>query len=124
MNKELLDWVEEVYGNYLTNFVEPICPPELDVQPEFYLPMTKEWFVKSLLENNHQRANEFAKTWGVSVNRRDLTLEERKKIYEDIHIPGFQVEENVWLESKLRAHNIPKQEITLTYNNKIIKIYE
>jgi hypothetical protein len=125
MNKELLDWAEEAYDIYLTNFEVPICPPELDVQPEFYLPMTKELFIKSLLEDN-QRGEIFRQKWGVNIDIRELSLAERKKIYSDIHIPGFMVEENVWLESKLRSHNIPKHAITLTltYNNKTVEVYE
>jgi hypothetical protein len=112
MNKELLDWVEEPYDNLVITIEKNRTE---DYTREV---LTPEQFIKELILHN-----EFAETWSVSVNRRELTLAERKKIYEDIHIPGFQVEENVWLESKLIAHNIPKQVITLTYNNKTIETY-
>jgi hypothetical protein len=148
MNKELLDWVEDVYKNYEKNssgriYLCSVCslcgetsnhdtdyPNEKDTNcihcgkedkwEHKYLPsLSKEEFINSIKTDS-----EFAAKWGVSVNRRELTLAERKKIYSDIHIPGFMVEENVWLESKLRAHNIPKHVITLTHNNKTIEVYE
>jgi hypothetical protein len=99
-----------------------IAPGKEDKWEHKYLPsLSKEQFIELIKTDS-----EFAETWEVSVNRRELTIEERKKIYSDIHIPGFMVEENVWLESKLKAHNIPKHVITLTlkYNNKTIEIYE
>lgn len=115
VNKELLDWVEEVYNNFVITIEKNRTE---DYTREV---LTPEQFIKELILHN-----EFAETWCVSVNRRELTIEERKKIYSDIHIPGFMVEENVWLESKLRSHNIPKHAITLTltYNNKTIEVYE
>jgi thymidylate synthase len=56
-------WDGDAYKNYLNNFVEPICPPELDVHPDFYLPLTKENFIKAIAEDN-QRGREFAAKWG------------------------------------------------------------
>jgi len=56
-------WTGDAYKNYLSKFVPPVCPPNLDVQPDFYSPMTKEMFVKSILEES-TRGNEFAKKWG------------------------------------------------------------
>ena len=127
MNKELLDWVEEAYKWYeafisLSNCVA-LNPQAIreGYAPDIQDPISKEEFIERIKSDN-----EFAESSDISVNRRELTLEERKKIYSDIHIPGFMVEENVWLESKLKAHNIPKHVITLTlkYNNKTIEIYE
>lgn len=46
-NERYQEIIDEAYENYLKNFVKPICPPNLDVQPSYYDPMTKDWFVKS-----------------------------------------------------------------------------
>ena len=56
-------WDGDAYKNYLKNFVPPVCPPNLDVQPDFYEPMSKEMFIKSMQEKS-SRGDEFAKKWG------------------------------------------------------------
>ena len=66
--KYLLDnnvhiWDGDCYANYLKKFTPPTCPPELDVQPDYYAPMSKDWFVKSMQEKN-ERGEEFVKKWG------------------------------------------------------------
>ena len=72
--------IDEAYENYLINFIPPICPPNLDVQPSYYEPMTKEWFIKSIKERG-LRGEEFSEKWGLKIEERDLSLEERNDIY-------------------------------------------
>ena len=52
-------WDGDVYKNYLKNFTPPICPPNLDVQPDYYEPMSKEMFIYGIKNNS-----EFAEKWG------------------------------------------------------------
>ena len=52
-------WNGDAYKNYLKNFTPPICPPNLDVQPDFYEPMSKETFIYGIKTDD-----EFAKKWG------------------------------------------------------------
>ena len=40
---------------------------------------------------------------------RELTKEERKKLYENEFTPGMEVKDDEWLESKLATRNIPKR---------------
>jgi thymidylate synthase len=40
---------------------------------------------------------------------RDLSLEERQKLYEDEFTPGIQVANDNWLNSKLTTRNVPKR---------------
>ena len=40
---------------------------------------------------------------------RELTIEERKKIYEEEFTPGIEVSNDIWLESKLTTRNIPER---------------
>ena len=56
-------WDGDAYKNYLKNFTPPVCPPNIDVQPSFYEPMSKEMFIKSIQEKG-TRGDEFAKKWG------------------------------------------------------------
>ena len=52
-------WDGDAYKNYLKNFTPPECPPNLDVQPDYDEPMSKDMFIYGIKTND-----EFAKTWG------------------------------------------------------------
>jgi hypothetical protein len=125
MNKEQEQIIDEVYENYLNNFIEPVCPPNLDVQPSYYEPMTKEWFVKSAKERGI-RGDEFSERWGLKIDERELSHDERFVIYKKVcnrdlqpHISGVNFKQFHFDES-----NIPTKLITITYNNKTIESYE
>ncbi len=125
MNKEQQEeLVGDAYKNYLNNFIEPICHPNLDVQPSYYEPMTKEWFIKSAKEKS-LRGDEFSENWGLKIEERELSLEERLQVW-NIKF-GFANEEqknqfdpNVHLDT----HGVPTKLITITYNDKTIESYE
>ena len=127
MNKEQQELLDEAYENYLNNFIKPICPPNLDVQPDYYKPMTKEWFIKSTKENN-SRGQEFSEKWGLKIEERELSLEERYHIW-------FTNNYETGMERYFDPNNIPKFDdpyyeptptklITITYNDKTIESYE
>ena len=126
MNKEQEQIIDEVYENYLTNFIPPTCPPNLDVQPSYYEPMTKEWFIKSIKESG-LRGEEFSNRWGLKIEERELTDVERYTIarqyglcpkYSNIGL------ENCTEEEHYNKYNVPNKLITLTYNNETIESYE
>jgi thymidylate synthase len=52
-------WNGDAYQNYLKNFTPPKCPPNLDVQPDYYEPMSKEVFIYGIKTDD-----EFAKKYG------------------------------------------------------------
>ena len=52
-------WNGDAYKNYLKNFTPPECPPNLDVQPDYDEPMSKDMFIYGIKTND-----EFAKKWG------------------------------------------------------------
>jgi hypothetical protein len=126
MNKEQQELLDEVYENYLNNFIEPVCPPNLDVQPSYYEPMTKEWFVKSAKEKD-LRGKEFSEKWGLKITERELSEEERWRIRFDYYPKDKQFP---WDRMALPSHrflddfNIPTKLITVTYNDKTIESYE
>lgn len=104
MSKDKFDQIiDEAYENYLTKFIPPINSPSLDVQPSYYEPMSREWFVKSIRENN-SRGFEFSERWGLKIEERELNNDE------------------------LNIFNLLKQtftkQITITYNNETIESYE
>ena len=67
---------------------------------------------------------EFSEKWGLKIEERELSLEERKRIYEMEYTNDIEVENNHWLESKLKTRNIPTKKITLEYNNEKTYYYE
>ena len=123
MNKEQI--IDEAYENYLNNFIKTICPPNLDVQPDYYKPMTKEWFIKSIKERG-LRGEEFSEKWGLKIEERELSLDERIKVggLKYNHKPS----DNGYTENDehrmLDEINIPTTLTTITYNNKTIESYE
>jgi len=127
VNKEQQELLDEAYQNYLNNFIEPVCPPNLDVQPSYYEPMTKEWFVKSAKEKD-LRGKEFSKTWGLKIDERELALEERMDFINKMHLRSYSGWQN-WsveeMEDRMNNDwNIPTRLITITYNDKTITSYE
>jgi hypothetical protein len=63
--------------------------------------------------------NEFSERWGLKIEERELSLEERRKManYESIFISPMTVES--W-----DRRNIPTKQTTLTYQNETIQFYE
>jgi hypothetical protein len=115
--------IDEVYGNYLKNFTPKQCPPNIDVQPRYYEPMTKEWFILSLKEKN-DRGREFSKRWGLKIEERELSLEERVNLLNDSGlIPTSKLMQSI-VEPILSEHNIPSKQITFQYNGEKIEVYE
>ena len=121
MNKEQQELLDEAYENYLNNFIEPVCPPNLDVQPSYYEPMTKEWFVKSAKEKD-LRGKEFSKTWELKIGERELSLEERTKYKKKRD--GIARTFAPYTHQMLDGSNIPTKLITLTYKDLKIESYE
>lgn len=121
-NEKYNKMIDEAYDNYLKNFVTPICPPNLDVQPDYYMPMNQEWFVKSAKERG-LRGEVFSQKWGLQIEERELSLGERKKLYEKEYV-YTEVPNDHWLNSKLVTRKIPTRLITITYNNETIESYE
>ena len=82
-------------------------------------PISQEEFI-----NKCKTDTEFSEKWGLNIEERELNSEERKRIYEMEYTNDIEVEDNHWLESKLKTRNIPTKQIILTYNNEKIEIYE
>jgi hypothetical protein len=134
MNKERYNQIiDEVYENYLNNFIVPICPPNLDVQPNFEEPLLKENFIKLI---KHSKG--FSEKWGLKIEERELSLDDRAKLHPnpenfyDIH-GTFSISDSIensnfpdkdWLHEQFDDRGIPTKLITLTYNNEKIGSHE
>ena len=110
MIKEQQELLDEVYENYKNK-------TEIMMGHGFHgTLLSQEEFI-----NKIKTDPEFSKTWGLKIEERELSLEERVTHYETtlgrLHfIPPTT--------DMLDKENIPTKLITITYNDKTIEIYE
>lgn len=118
-NEKMNQIIDEAYENYCKNFVSPTCPPNLDVQPDYYEPMSKDWFVRSAKERG-SRGDEFSEKWGLKIKERELDMMERWGL------AGLtpNMTEFDYCNKLCDEHNVPTKLITITYKNETIEVYE
>ena len=125
MNNEQQQVIDEAYENYertvkdsitrATN--EGILKGNLN-DPFSYL--GKESFVKRIKTDN-----EFSNRWGLQIEERELSLEERHQIsISRIGHDGVADRNNITWHETYNKTGIPTKLITLTYNDKKIESYE
>jgi hypothetical protein len=125
--------IDEVYENYITQTrieFKKWCERNPDTLVD-YREDTKELFLKSIKEDKHWFTGEkgFSEKWGLKIEERELSLEERTKILvsqSDNKRDFYDRNHKLIIEEKsvLDASNIPAKLITITYNNETIDIYE
>jgi hypothetical protein len=103
MNNEQQQIIDEVYKNYSI-----IAGVSTQVES-----LTKEEFI-----NKCKTDNGFANTWGLKIEERELSREEKVDLYISKYdtIDGFNYNQY--------KHTIPTKQITITYNNETIEKYE
>ena len=113
--------IDEVFINYCQTKIEKTSTGEIWISyAGHYGIISKEDFI-----NKIKTDSEFSEKWGLKIEERELSLEERKTIYENEYTESMEVPNNHWLNSKLTTRNIPTKVITITYNNtKTIESYE
>jgi hypothetical protein len=122
MNKEQQELVGDAYKNHILN----LSSVEIhDVLQHDNL-ITQEEFI-----NKIKTDDEFAKKWGLTIEVRELSQEERFKIaYKNLELRKKLESESAMLHypsghSKVMDDaNIPTRAISLTYNDKTIESYE
>ena len=112
MNKEKQQIIDEVYENY-SKMVWKITDIPL---------YSKEEFIDKCKTDS-----DFSETWGLKIEERELSLEERYKLANingrKERIPGepYYTDEQ---QHSLLDELAPTKLITITYNNEIIESYE
>jgi len=121
MNKQQQELLDEAYEKYADSHFKPPSNPKgklLSDQLFSVVPIehSKESFINTCKTNP-----EFSKKWGLKIEERELSLEERK-----IHMSKYSNDRIYpdWDEKFLNEKNIPTKQITLTYNDKTITSYE
>jgi len=103
-NKEQQELLDEVYENYESR------------QINMYIPIwSQEEFI-----NKCKTDTEFSKKWGLKIEERELSLDERNNVYKKQWEPGA----SELSHDRFNSLNIPTRLITITYNDKTIESYE
>jgi hypothetical protein len=126
MNKEQQDILNEVYRKYADSHWTPPSNPKgklLSDQLFSVVPMehSKESFINKCKTNT-----EFSEKWGLKIEQRELSLEERYKIALPIWKEKYGLLANMMVSTNVdnTPYNIPTKLITITYNDKTIESYE
>jgi hypothetical protein len=120
MNKEQQELLDEAYENYLKgghikwlNQMEVNTP---DGKMNIPIPYTQEEFI-----NKCKTDSEFSQRWGLKIEERELSLDERTKYKKKRD--GI-VRTAPYTHQMLDNLNIPTKLITVTYNDIKIESYE
>jgi hypothetical protein len=120
INKERYnEIINEVYSRYAdSHWSEPINPDGQTLGEQLWslapIKHNKETFV-----NEIKCVKEFSEKWGLTIEERELSLEERC---------GIQINRNdyqsYYTKDELDKNNIPTKLITVNYKNEKIEVYE
>jgi hypothetical protein len=131
MNKEQQELIDEVYENYKTVHKHAIRTEgnrnKLAMESlEKQLIYTQKDFIDKCKADNN-----FSERWGLIIEERELSLEERHELLNKATDRNHK-RENCFSDEEFeretlqdcKAFNIPTKLITITYNDKTIESYE
>ena len=135
MNKEQI--IDEAYESYLNYPLATIHDHRTNI---LYKNMSKGWcmlngrsmasphptrhLTKEEFINKIKTDSEFSETWGLKIDERELSLEERNKWFQ-INLNGNNpFMKSDWKDFELDQQNIPTKLITITYKENKIESYE
>jgi hypothetical protein len=117
-NKEQQLLIDEAYENFIKSYTgkddEIILPPFDYINDDGNL-MSKNQFITNIKYDYW-----FSEKWGLKIDERELSLEERATIWNNTHNPAG----NIFTHNQYDENNIPKRAISLRYNHKTITSYE
>jgi hypothetical protein len=126
MNKEQQELLNGAYENYLIEDAKILPNMSKEKMTELGYRLTQEEFI-----NKCKTDTEFSERWGLKIEERELSLEERSIIAKSNHYEVSQnikmfvrVDEDRTLHKNLDEINIPTKLITVTYNDKTVESYE
>jgi hypothetical protein len=127
MNKEQQELLDEAYENYLKGgHIKWLNQMEVNTpagKMNIPVPYTQEEFI-----NKCKTDSEFSEKWGLKIEERELSRDERIDLYCKEYTGGvkgkYEPPFDDFIDYKLTTRNIPTKLITITYNNKKIENYE
>ena len=120
MSKEQQELMDEAYKNYLNRFDDKFR--EEDVKMDAFrnaMNYTKIDYTVEEFINNCKTDSEFSEKWGLKIEERELSWEERFELFKKQN-NGSHPYDNEMLDD----YNIPTKLITITYNDKTTESYE
>ena len=124
MSNEQQELLNEGYLNHIRTIRKESVQPLLDrgwcVEPNY---PTKKEFIDKCKTNP-----DFSEKWGLKIEERELSLEERKQIVKNKYFQEFywkivDDDNDVVTIFEMDKRNIPTKLITITYNDKTIESY-
>jgi len=109
MNNEQQEIIDEAYENYCKSFKNQTIIEQYSFDTD---PMTQFMFL-----NKCKTGLEFSEKWGLKIEERELTWDERHELAET----KYQIDD---VDDVLDKEGIPTKQITITYNDKKIETYE
>lgn len=121
--------IDKAYDNYrdkcLFNTIDCHCDMELNKPNPTFIPYNQYHFI-----NKCKTDSAFSNKWGLKIEERELSLEERKVYaidvlgYESLLDYGHNKNEEGVFIKLMNKWNIPTKLITIIYNNKMTESYE
>ena len=135
MNKEQQELLDEVYQNYV-KWVES-SENQNNKNEIVKIPDSKETLIKTIKGDDEivkkmgkRYCDEFSEKWGLKIEERELSLDEREKIAITKYPQLNETPHGALIDSRPFSNefgdslNIPTKLITITYNDKTIESYE
>ena len=118
------------YKNYLSTnedfeWTDDFCKKNLKDYGDQWDIFSKEEFI-----NKCKTDNEFSENWGLKVEERELSINERESYFrnnmgmKDIQFMLYSLDGEEGLHKEYDKQNVPRITITIIYNNEKIEIYE
>jgi hypothetical protein len=131
MNKEQQELLDEAYENYLQHYDDEYNEEQKKIQKNPLHWMEMEYtnirpYPKQMFIDKCKTDPEFSEKWGLKIEERELSLEERYKIALPIWKEKYGLLANMMVPTNVdnTPYKIPTKLITITYNDKKIKSYE
>jgi hypothetical protein len=124
MNKEQQELLDDAYENYWNSHPDADKIFQYEGSSIVTRRMTEDEFVDMVKTDI-----EFSEKWGLKIDERELSLEERKEIMvknklDEVTINMFFNKTLDKPKQDMYENSIPTKLITITYNNKTIESYE
>jgi hypothetical protein len=126
MSKERYNQIiDDIYKNYLIEDVKVLPNMSKEKMTEMGFRLSKEELINKCITDN-----KFSEKWGLKIEEREISLEERSFLANSNHYEVSQnikmnlaIDEDHTLHKHLDDIGIPTKLITLTYRNDSIQFY-
>ena len=120
MNKIQQELLDEAYEKYADSHFKPPSNPKGKLLSDQLFSVVPIEHSKESFINTCKTDPEFSTKWGLKIEERELSLEERNNVYKKQWEPGA----SELSHDRFNSLNIPTKLITITYNDKTIESYE